>query len=476
MAMGSRLAGVWGVCVLVGGVALPARAEPPKAVARAAPGGVDAAWAQNGWRAASPVAYVVTRLAAAREAPTTAAAPRFWLKGGARVPVLEQRGDWWRIAWSGGRSGWVRAADLEAAASVVMLDARSGRLVRRLPGRDAWPVTPDGAALWAVSDTGLARLLPGELPALWLRAPGGPGESTSPGETVWSPDHRQAATRLYGHNSANRLAILETATGTIRLATGPEGELSRLDSQGRLLIAQSSEAASQALLYDLGPRQTVGQCPGQLRAAAKGGAVYLTCGRELVRCDAALQPGPRLTLPADPQSVCLSGDERVLAVCAGSWKKGKADFRLTLFDAASLAKIASWPVTGREPQTQILALAGGKGGWSIVASDEGGLPSLTRYTPQGRALRRWEAPSVWAVSPDGSAIYLARQKDMLVVQTGDGSALSIPLTWRRTLPASYLPKPSDPGIRTRFSTSAMRFTPDGRTLVLTEWLNAEPDG
>src|SRR5262249_26197436 len=153
--------------------------------------------------------------------------------------------------------------------------------------------------------------------------------------------------------------------------------------------------ASQALLYDLNSRQTVGQCPGQLRAAAKEGAVYLTRGRELLRCDAALQPGPHVTLPADPQSVCLSGDERVLAVCAGSWKKGKAAFRLTLFDAAGLAKIASWPVTGREPQTQILALAGGKGGWSIVASDEGGVPSLTRYTPQGRELRRWEAPSVW---------------------------------------------------------------------------------
>src|SRR5207253_9666728 len=100
----------------------------------------------------------------------------------------------------------------------------------------------------------------------------------------------------------------------------------------------------------------------------------------------------------------------------------------------------------------------------------------TRYTPQGKVVKRWEAPGVWAVSPDGSALFLARQKDMLVVQTADGTARSVPFPWRRALPASYLPKPTDPGVRTRFSTSAIEFTPDGRTLVLTEWLNTEPDG
>ena len=71
-------------------------------------------------------------------------------------------------------------------------------------------------------------------------------------------------------------------------------------------------------------------------------------------------------------------------------KNGKPDFRLTLFDAATLAKIAGWRLQGREPQTELLALAGGMSGWLIVAADEGNLPVLTRYTPAGRVVRRWE--------------------------------------------------------------------------------------
>ena len=44
------------------------------------------------------------------------------------------------------------------------------------------------------------------------------------------------------------------------------------------------------------------------------------------------------------------------------------------------------------------------------------------------------------------------------------------------LPAAYLPKPSDPSVKTHLDLSSLTITPDGRTLVLTEWLNGDPGG
>ena len=49
-------------------------------------------------------------------------------------------------------------------------------------------------------------------------------------------------------------------------------------------------------------------------------------------------------------------------------------------------------------------------------------------------------------------------------------------SWRRPLPARYLPKPADPETPTHLEVSALTLTPDGRTLVLTEWLDGDPHG
>jgi hypothetical protein len=70
---------------------------------------------------------------------------------------------------------------------------------------------------------------------------------------------------------------------------------------------------------------------------------------------------------------------------------------------------------------------------------------------------------------------MARRSEVLVFDTARGTVRRIPYSWRRPLPRRYLPKPSDPATPTRLEVSALTLTPDGRTLILTEWLNGDPD-
>src|SRR5438067_7257495 len=79
----------------------------------------DPAWGREGWHSVAPHASVLRPLAAARERAEDGAPALFWLKGGTRVPVLEQRESWWRVGWTEGRSGWMRARDREPHASFV---------------------------------------------------------------------------------------------------------------------------------------------------------------------------------------------------------------------------------------------------------------------------------------------------------------------------------------------------------------------
>src|SRR5712691_9117134 len=101
--------------LLMCGAAPPKAVAPPKAAPRpktATPTGkakprasaepaeaqlppVDPAWRQHGWHAVVPHAYVIRGRAAARLLPEPEAPAAFWLKGGARVPILEQRRHWW---------------------------------------------------------------------------------------------------------------------------------------------------------------------------------------------------------------------------------------------------------------------------------------------------------------------------------------------------------------------------------------------
>src|SRR5258708_4474420 len=154
----AAMAATLGALLLAAGAAPPpkATAPPPKATAHApaAPAEaqlppVDPAWHQHGWHAVVPHGYVLRGLAPAHTRPEAKAPAAFWLKGGVRVPILEQRSQWWRVGWIHGQTGWMPAADLQPHASFVLIDVRTGRVLRRLAAKGEQGPVSDGRFLWS---------------------------------------------------------------------------------------------------------------------------------------------------------------------------------------------------------------------------------------------------------------------------------------------------------------------------------------
>src|SRR5262249_46718806 len=155
-----------------------------------------------------------------------------------------------------------------------------------------------------------------------------------------------------------------------------------------------------------------------------------------------LKPGPRLELSADLADVCLSADNRVLALVY----ENQSTIRLVRAD--TLAPLMSLKpdrhvAAADAGELQVMALVEGAGGWFVLLGAEDGDGEsgayLTRYDRQGRSIRSWRLGSEWTISPKGDTIYVARDSDFLVVNTADGSARTIPFSWRRPLPRQYLP-------------------------------------
>src|SRR5437870_816694 len=86
-----------------------------------------------------------------------------------RKPVLQTHTE--------GRTGWVRAADLQPHAALVFLDGRSGRLLRRLATKGQEGPVSEGRFLWTAADTGLTRVFPAEHPIFWSNRKAWNGES-----------------------------------------------------------------------------------------------------------------------------------------------------------------------------------------------------------------------------------------------------------------------------------------------------------
>jgi hypothetical protein len=184
-----------GALLLAGAAPAPKPAPPPKASphASAEPTAaqlppVDPAWRQNGWHAVVPHGYVLRALAPARVRPETSAPAAFWLKGGVRVPILEQRSQWWRVGWTHGQTGWIPAADLQPHASFILIDVQTGRVLRRLAAKGEQGPVAAGGFLWSFSDTGITRTSLGEPPAIWSNPVHPDQDDSLPAESVWTPD------------------------------------------------------------------------------------------------------------------------------------------------------------------------------------------------------------------------------------------------------------------------------------------------
>jgi hypothetical protein len=487
--------------VLVGST-LRTGAAPRRAIIRSAQADaieaqlppVDRVWRQHGWHAVVPHAYALRRQTPVRLRPSPDAPLAFWLPGGTRVPVLEQRRQWWRIGGTRGRAGWVSVADLEPHASVVLIDVQTGRVRRRLAGKGEQGSVAAGGCLWSLSDTGLARTSLGEPPAIWSNPVRPDPHGSLPDESVWTSD-RTAFFLDASSAKVPALAEVMVRTGTVRLLAYPARglRLVHADATGKILLNGLSES-SLYLAYDTRRSQRIGRAIGQVRAVARSGFAYAVARypggkRELIRYDPDLKQVARLQLPGDLYGAYLSSDDRVLAVSyATNLNAARAVPHLELLRADSFAPVISLAPDGHEHESlpRIMALAGGSGGWSVLIRDHEvntGVMYLERYDAQGRLIHSWDAPrdtryvlgsGFWAVSPDGSFFYVARPSDILVVNNLDGTARTIPFTWRRPLPANYLPHSKDRQSPTHLEVSALTLTPDGRTLVLTEYLNGDP--
>lgn len=402
---------------------------------------VDPAWRRRGWHAVVPHGYVLRALAPIRRRPEASAPAAFWLKGGVRVPILEQRARWWRVGWTHGRSGWIPAADLQPHASFILIDVRTGRVLRRLAAKGEQGAVSDGQFLWSLSDTGITRMSLTHPPAIWSDGVRRDPHGSLPEESVWT---RNRARFYLAADRGNTTSLIEAFTHT--------GAVGRTDSIGghpRLVSAGPRERVvlegeSGIGLYDPRRGQQGRQVPGWLEAVASNGTIYAYARhpsgrRELIRYTPHLKPSARRVLGANLATACLSRDNRTIALLY----EGRSNIELRRAD--TLARVAMLPlVSTEEPDFQALVRSAA-GWWSVFTGEGGASTSITRYSTTGRPRRTWhsDAPGV-AVSRSGRWICMARASDLLVIDTADGATRRVPYRWRRPLPAQYLPKPSDP--------------------------------
>jgi hypothetical protein len=445
---------------------------------------------------------VIRALVPARIRPQASAPAAFWIKGGTRVPILEQRSQWWRVGWTHGQTGWMPAADLQPHATFVFIDARTGHVLRRLAAKGEQGAVSDGRFLWSFSDTGITRSSLTEPPAIWSNPTRRDPHGGLPEESVWTPD-RSAFFLRENTNGARPLVEVSVGTGALRrvgdpgtdlrmVSADPPGRVLVLGEQRRRMRARLRPASQAAVgapervplpggphvhLYSTHRYEEIGRAPGNVRAATKAGSLYAdveyTDGtRELIRYGADLMPAARLKLPGRLIAMCLSRNERVLALSYDDGDRG-----IELRRADNLTRIVTLH-SGESDGAYPLALTDGADGWWILAgSDQEFDDAVTHYATQGQHVRSWDADARRTVmSPEGQFIYVARDSDLLVINTARGTTGRIPFTWRRPLPAHYLPPPSDPDSPTHMEISALTLTPDGRTLILTEWLNGDPEG
>ncbi len=436
---------------------------------------VDPEWRGRGWRSVVPHAYVLRSVAPARERPDDAAPAAFWLKGGVRVPVVEQGRAWWKVSWTNGRTGWMRIADLEPHAACVLIDARTGRVQRRFATKGQWGAVADGNHLWTLANTGLTRISLDPRPAFWSFPVRMDRDGMLPYESIWAPDRASFLMPVL-ESEIQKVAYATAATGEVELAEGaPAGQLLRVDAASRVLIDDYTGKSAATVIWDSKQRRELGRLPARFLAAGKEGRFFVSTGVSVQAYEADLTPGPRVSVRTPPEAASLSPDARHLAL---SYLTKKADgtdsFRIEIRSAETQARRVSLGARGASPY--VITVLGGKAGWLVVCSGDTDRPVVTQFTPSGRKVRSWSFAHLSTAGPDDKTLYAARDRDILVLNADTGGARTIPFSWRRPLPSRYLPKPNDPSIRTRLSLSNITLTPDGGTLVATEWLNGDPEG
>jgi hypothetical protein len=462
--------------------ALAASAAPPP-TARSSPEptkealeAVHPEWEARGWKAVVPHAYVLKKLLPALEKPEVGAAPVFWLKGGTRVPVLVQGQEWWKISWTEGRAGWVRVQDVEPHASFILIDTQTGKVQKRLAAKGQYGAVSDGKFLWSIANTGITRTLLDERPVFWSRGVAGDRNARFPETSLWTPDRSHFYVRSREGDSGP-LFRADVVTGAVEAAgTPPRGSLAGLTPEGRLVLLDTSHELSQALLFDPATSRTLRKVPAEGGMVSPAGLPYLWKGRELIRCSADLKPVQRLRLPAPVDSACLSADGNYAAVCyaRGPYRNGESPYDVRIYEAKTLRPVINLKL----PETYapyLSRMGASPQGWWVAGSGEMIGEVLFRFTRTGKYLEMVDGVSPTTSSADGKQVYFTDFKDeeerIVGVDPATGRRRVIALSWRRKLPAEYLPNPEGGTIRSEIS--SLTLSPDGRTLIVTEWLSGD---
>jgi hypothetical protein len=432
---------------------------------------VDPAWKAAGWRAVVPHAYVVTKLLPVRSAPDPKADIAFHLKGGVRVPVLEQQRDWWKIQWTGGRTGWARAGDLQPRASALVVDASTGRLLRRVAVKGQWGFKTDGKQLWSFANTGLTRTDLTGAPRLWSYPSTRELDADLPNEGVFSSDRRHL---FFPARTANswRLGQLDTATGKVRLLNTASGQLAGvIHIREGAVLARETEAA----VIELGaPARKI---PGSLLGVGPDGSLLLKRRDRVVRTDSRGKVLARARLPWGFQDAVVEAGGRGLAVCYAPHGISTSGFtrelRVKLLSASSLTEIARIKLATEDPR--LYAVMRGPKGW-IVVTHEGEISSqLTRYDRTGKAAGMWSVSSGYALDPRRARAFVVGE-ELIAVSLRTAAPRKLGAPWAKVIREGFLPKDPDGSGDIAPERSALELSPDGRTLIVTERLAGDPLG
>jgi hypothetical protein len=181
----------------------------------------------------------------------------------------------------------------------------------------------------------------------------------------------------------------------------------------------------------------------------------------------------RVRLPYSIDSVSLSIGEEFVAATGLS---NEAGYGVRIYRADTLRLVISLELPEEIPDLYLQRFGKSARGWWLVGNAEGRMALVARFTSRGKFLGFREAMSPATVSADGSQAYLSNEEEVLAVDTATGRSRKFPLTWRRSLPAHYIPKPTMPEFPTHPEVSSLALSPDGHTLIVTEWLSGDPSG
>jgi hypothetical protein len=450
----------------------PARPSIEPTAAQLTP--VDPTWRAQGWRAVAPHAFVLKKLLPIRNEPNSASPPAFWLKGGTRVPVLVQGKEWWKISWTEGRIGWAPAADLEAHASFVLLDAKTGKLIRRMAAKGQWGAVSDGTSLWSIANTGITRTLLGDRPVFWAKPVAANRDALFPEWSVWNAERSAFVVRSRGSDQG---AVLHTdvATGAVReLGLTATGELEGVTPGERLVVVRDKKGGRETQLYDPGLKRVTRRVPATAAVVSRAGISFLHRKAELIRCGTDLRATARARVGGEIHGVCLSSDERHVAAGFNSSSFGSEHITyVRLFDATTLKPAVTLTLEG-EDATYPRAIGSWSGGWWLLASGEGS-DAFLRFGRNGKLIKTYDSWGEGVVSPDGRMVYLANDEYVAAIDTGTGKLRRFPFSWRKKLPSEFLPAALGSDAATRLRVSSLTVSPDGKLLILTEWLSGDPE-